>query len=96
MSSSEIFRIRGKEVLQMQASALLGVKNFGFFDIYDVSAQTRGEEVLSQCGQGERVSFSRFCAGVFFGRPFIIIIYLFIYYLFIFSVCSAASQHHYV
>jgi len=38
-----------KGFLQMRTSALLNAKNFGFFEIYGVSAQTRGSG-LSQCG----------------------------------------------
>jgi len=32
-----------KEVLQIWTSALFGVKIIGFFEIYGVSARTRGE-----------------------------------------------------
>jgi len=35
---------------QMRTSALFGLKNFEFFEIYDVSARIRGEGGLSQCG----------------------------------------------
>jgi len=38
--NADIFRTRG--VLQMRMSALLDSKNFGFFEIYGVSARTRG------------------------------------------------------
>jgi len=34
----------------MRTSALFGAKNFGFFEIYGVSAGTKGEGGLSQCG----------------------------------------------
>jgi len=34
----------------MRTSALFDAKNFGFFEIYGVSARTRGKG-LSQCGQ---------------------------------------------
>jgi len=44
----------------MRTSALFGAKNFEFFEIYGVSARTRGEE---------GVDFSRFCADAFHGRP---------------------------
>jgi len=37
--------VRGEGVLQMRMSALFGAKNFGFFEIYGVSARTRGEGV---------------------------------------------------
>jgi len=33
-----------------RSSALFGAKNFGYFEIYSVSARTKGEGVLSQCG----------------------------------------------
>jgi len=51
----------------MRMSVLFGAKNFGFFEIYAVSVRTRG---LSQCGQWRGGNFSRFCADVFYGRPF--------------------------
>jgi len=65
------FADKGEGVLQMRTSALFGAKNFGFFEIYDVPAQTRRvEPVRTFCGQGgEEVNFSRFCADVFHGRP---------------------------
>jgi len=57
----------------MLTFALFGAKNFGFFEIYIVSARTRGEGDLSQCGhfakKGGGVNFSRFCADVLYGRP---------------------------
>jgi len=34
----------------MRTSALFGAKNVGFFEICGVSAWTRGEGELSQCG----------------------------------------------
>jgi len=38
----------------MRTFALFGAKSFGFFEIYDVSAQTRGfEPVQTSFGQGE-------------------------------------------
>jgi len=49
----------------MRTSELFGAKISGF-RIYGVSARTRGEEGLSQCGhfldQEDGVNFSRFCA----------------------------------
>jgi len=45
LSSADILRTR--RVFQMRMSALFGAKSFGFFEIYSVSARTRGE--LSQC-----------------------------------------------
>jgi len=42
LSRVDILRIRDEEVLQMWASALFGVKTFKFFEIYGVSAWTRG------------------------------------------------------
>jgi len=47
----------------MRTSALFGAKNFGFLEIYDVSARTRGVEPVRT-----RVNFSRFCADVLYGR----------------------------
>jgi len=53
---------------------IFGEKNLGFFEIYCMSTQTRGEEV-SQCGHfadkwgGQGVNFFRFCANVLYGRP---------------------------
>jgi len=56
----------------MWTSAFFGAKNFGFFEIYGVSAWTSGGG-LSQCGhfanKGEVVNFSRFCEDFFCGRP---------------------------
>jgi len=43
-------------------------KNFGFFEIYGVSARTRGEGGLSQCGHFTDKG-GQFCADVFYGRP---------------------------
>jgi len=57
LSNADIFRTRGEVALQMRTSALFVQKNFGFFEIYGVSARTRG------------VNFSRFCAEAFYGRP---------------------------
>jgi len=45
----------------MRTSALFGKKNFGFFEIYGVSAPTKGEGV----------NFLQFCADVFYGWPLI-------------------------
>jgi len=42
--------VRTKGVLQMRTSALFGVINCGFFEIYGVSARSRGKVGLSQCG----------------------------------------------
>jgi len=51
LSSVDIFRKRREgKILQMRKSALFGVKNFEFFEIYGVSARTRGEGGLSHCG----------------------------------------------
>jgi len=40
----------------MRTSALFGAKSFGFYEIYGVSARTKGKGV----------NFSRFCADVFY------------------------------
>jgi len=70
LSSADFFRTRKEEVLQMRTSALFGVKNFRFFEIYGVFARTR-RKGISQCGQeGKGVNFSRFCADFLYGRLF--------------------------
>jgi len=57
---------RGKD-LQMQTSALFDVKNFGFFEIYDVSTWTmkfqpvRSADILQTKGEG--VNFSLILCG---------------------------------
>jgi len=57
----------------MRMTALSDAKNLGFFKIYGVSARTRGEGRLSQCGhfsdKGEGVDFSRLC-----GQPLMLTI----------------------
>jgi len=65
---------RGPLFRLWMSSALFDAKNSGFFEIYDVSIQTRE---LSQCGQfadkGRKgVNFSQFCVGVLHGRPLIL------------------------
>jgi len=59
-------------------SALFGEKNFGFFEIYSVSARTREVELVRIfCRQKEEgVTFSRFCADVCYGRHLTILISL--------------------
>jgi len=55
----------------MRTSAHFGAKNLEFFEMYGVSALTRGwrvKPVQIFFGQGG-VNFSRFCADVFYGRP---------------------------
>jgi len=47
----------------MRTSALFGAKNFGFFEIYSVSARTKGE--LSQCEQEGREQFFSILCGRF-------------------------------
>jgi len=42
----------GRGVLQMRTSAFFGAKNIGFFEIYVMSARTRGEGTFF--GQGGR------------------------------------------
>jgi len=47
-----------KEVLQMQMSSFFVAKNFGFFEIYDVSARTKRVKlvrIFSDEGRGESV-----------------------------------------
>jgi len=51
----------------MQTSALFNTKNFGLFEIYGVSAQTRE---LSQCGQGGRF-FAILCEYPLWTTPYI-------------------------
>jgi len=59
--------VRTKRVLQMRT---FRAKNFGFFEIYGVSTRKgRVEPVRTFCGHRKRVSFLRFCADVFYGRP---------------------------
>jgi len=57
----------------MRTSARFGAKNFGFFEIFGVSARTMEEEGLNQCGhfadKGREGQFLRFCADVFYGLP---------------------------
>jgi len=48
-----------KGVLYMRTTVLFAPKNFGFFEIYDVSARTRGEGI----------QFFAIFADVFYGRP---------------------------
>jgi len=63
-------RTRGRGLLlQMRTSILFGAK---IFEIYSVSARTRGRMELSQCGHFQtrrRVNFSPFYADVFYGQP---------------------------
>jgi len=66
--SSDIFRTRRSGFFHVQTSTLFGAKNFGFFKIYGVSVQTRGERVEPVrrfCEQGKGVNFLRFSADVF-------------------------------
>jgi len=61
----------------MRTSALFGSKNFKFFEIYCVSAQTGGgvELVRTICGQGWKGSIFRdFVFGVLYGRDGLIAI----------------------
>jgi len=57
----------------MRTFAFFGAKYYGFFEIYNVSARTRGggrvEPVRTFFGQRGGINFSRFCANVFYGRP---------------------------
>jgi len=50
---------------------IFGTKNFGFFEIYGVSARTseRVESVRTFGGEGEGVNFSRFRATSFMDGP---------------------------
>jgi len=50
------FEDKGGGVLQMWISALFGAKNLGIFEIYGVSARTKGrfEPVRTFCGQEEK------------------------------------------
>jgi len=56
----------------MRTSALFVAKNFGFFEIYGVSARTREVEPVRAFFGQEGVSFSRYCADVFYGRPLVV------------------------
>jgi len=56
----------------MRTSALFGAKNLRLFEIFSVSARTKGQgvqPVRTFCGQGGRGKFLWFCAEVFYGRP---------------------------
>jgi len=57
--------------LQMRTSALFGAKNFGFFEIYGVSARTRGGGLASAdiLRTGERVIFRDFLRASFMNGP---------------------------
>jgi len=47
----------------MRTSVLFSAKIIGFFEIYGMSAWTRGRRGLSQCGQGKRVKFFAILCG---------------------------------
>jgi len=48
----------------MRTSSLSGAKNFGFFEIYGVSARTRGiESVWASCGQWRGSKFFAILCG---------------------------------
>jgi len=51
-------------MLQMRTTVLFGANNFGFFEIYDVSARTRGRS---------EVIYSQFCGDIFYGQPLLTI-----------------------
>jgi len=51
-------------------------KNIGFFEIYGVSAQTRG---FDNCGQGGGVNFRDFVRMSFMDGPLVGLLYIFIY-----------------
>jgi len=68
LSGADIFQKRWRGNSSDADAALFEAKNFGFFEIYGVSALTRGKG-LNQCGQGEEVNFSRFCATSFVDIP---------------------------
>jgi len=53
----------------MRTSAFFGTKNFGIYEIFGVSARTRGRAVKPVRTKGEGFNFSRFCANVIYGRP---------------------------
>jgi len=52
----------------MRTFALYGAKNFGYFEIYGVSARTRGAEPVRIFG-GQVGQFMRFCTDVIYGQP---------------------------
>jgi len=58
----------------MRTSAFFRQKNFGFFEMFSVSARTRGRG-FSQCrhfsDKEGGVNFSQFCPDIFYGRPLI-------------------------
>jgi len=54
----------------VRTSALFGAKRLEFFEIYGMSARTRGRGWASaDIGQVESVNFSRFCADAFVDGP---------------------------
>jgi len=58
----------------MRTSSLFGTKNFGFLEIYGVSALTRGRGLLSQCGhfsdkEEEGQFLSMLCEGLLWTAP---------------------------
>jgi len=63
------FCVQGGEGSSDEKSEVFGTKNFGFFEIYNVSARTRKEGV-SQCGQGEELKLSQFSATSFMDGPY--------------------------
>jgi len=65
---SKVFADRGG-ALQMRTSTLFDAKNFGFFEIFGVSAWTRGRGCASADILWIRGNFSRFCADVLYGWP---------------------------
>jgi len=86
-SGANILRTKG--VLQIRTSALFGTKNFGFFEIYGVSAWTRRRRV--ECGHfsEKEVNFSRFCTDVLYGRSLIGSITPSSNYILNFTLCRA-------
>jgi len=73
LSSADIFRIRGKGILQMRKSTLFSAKNSGFFEIYGGREKREGgrvEPVRTFFGtRGEGSIFPRFCADAFYWWP---------------------------
>jgi len=66
LSSTDILR-QGGGSFQMRTSVLFGAKIFRFFEIYGVSARTRGVEPMwTFCEQGGSI-FAILC--VFYGQP---------------------------
>jgi len=64
LSSADILQTRGSSDADVRT---FWCKNLKFFEIYGVSAQTRGVKPVRT--RGRRVNFLRYCGDFFYGRP---------------------------